>query len=255
MELVGGCLRFVLKGEASEKGRLNGRTRSTIATARPTAAMWKLGTRLKTIDNFDDPHGAVNTLGGRNTPPTSGLMDELLLANENPAGAGITAFQFMHIDRVLRASFTSTPVPGTSAGPGSPAGAVASGRWKTAIPGAHQDFGGFDLLTLRVTKKWNPATIAHANDPRVKVRLTDAAGHVHEELAAGSVTALPSVRRVTPSGSGTTFDLTKFHFETWEVALSSFAGVNLHQVAAVEVEMVGLAGEPVYVDTISLVKL
>ena len=104
----------------------------------------------------------------------------------------------------------------------------------------------------------------------MKVRLIDAVGHQHEELAAGRISALPEVRKVSlspPPGSapGTTvtiagssvLDLTKFHFETWEVDLSKFAsaGVNLNRIAAVELEMIGVAGEPVYVDTVSLVQL
>jgi hypothetical protein len=39
------------------------------------------------------------------------------------------------------------------------------------------------------------------------------------------------------------------------VELASFAGVNRGQVAAVEVEMSGPGGQPVYVDTLSLVRL
>lgn len=285
-ELVGGCLRFALNAEMGERDRLNGRVLSTIAPTRPMAAMWKLGRALKTIDNFDDPRSDRNTLGGRNLPPASGLVDEIRLANENDPGAGVTTFQFMHVDRVLRAVFITTPVPGVGQAPGGaplPPGTVlpmpitpgptSSGRWRAEIPSLDQNFSSFTLLTLRVTKKWNPNLIIAANRPRVNVRLVDTGRHTHEQLAAGRISALPAVRVVStslppPPGSppGTTvfippgfpfFDLTKYHFETWEVELSSFAsaGVNLHRVAAVELDMTGHAGESIYVDTVSLVRL
>jgi hypothetical protein len=257
-EIVGACLRFVLNREASEAPRLDGRAATTTAPARPVAAMWKFGKRLRTIDRFDDARGDRNTLGGVNVPPPSGLVDEVVLANENPPGAGITAFQFMHIDRVLRASLPAGPLPGTA---GAPA-AVASGRWRAQLPAADRDISGFTLLTLRVTKKFDPASLAGggtaALPPAVSVRLVDSGGRRHDEPAAGRLSALPALRRVTVGTPPLTrtFDLTKFHFETWEVELSRFrtAGVNLHQIVAVELEMAGLGGEPVYVDTLSLVR-
>jgi hypothetical protein len=259
-EIVGACLRFVLNREASEAPRLDGRTVSTIAPARPVAAMWKFGTRLRTIDRFEDARGDRNTLGGVNVPPPSGLVDEVVLANENPPGAGISAFQFMHIDRVLRASLPAGPLPGTG---GAPA-AVASGRWRAQLPTGDRDLGAFTVLTLRVTKRFDPARVpggsAAVLGPRVVVRLVDGSRRSHEEPAAGRLSALPDIRRVsltvgTPPVTRT-FDLTKFHFETWEVELGRFraAGVNLRQVVAVEIEMAGPGGEPVYVDTLSLVR-
>src|SRR5262249_11244978 len=98
VELVSGCLRFVLNGDVAARDLLSCRARSTVAPARPISAMWKNGRRLKTIDQFDDPRPDHNTLGGRNTPPPSGLVDEIVVANENPAGAGLTSWQFMHVD-------------------------------------------------------------------------------------------------------------------------------------------------------------
>jgi hypothetical protein len=249
-EAVGACLRFVLNRERAEADRLNGRAATAIAPGLPVAAMWKFGRSLLTIDRFEDARADRNTLGGRNDPPPGGLVDEVVLANENPPGAGISAFQFMHVDRVLRGSLPSSAPPGT--------GALTSGRWRAQIPSAHRDFRSFTLLTLRVTKRYDPAQLASGAAaatvmPRVRVRLVDAAGATAERPAAGRLSTLPSVRRVTVGVR--TFDLTKFHFETWEADLGGFAGVNLARVAAVEVEMAGLGGQPVYVDTLSLVRL
>lgn len=262
-EAVGACLRFVLNRETAERDRLNGRTPTTIAAALPVTAMWKFGRTLKTVDRFEDARDDRNTLGGRNVPPPSGFVDEIVMANENPPNAGVTAFQFMHVDRVLRGSLPSTAAPGT--GP-----VTRSGRWRAQIPPAHQDFRGFTLLTLRVTKKYEMAELTAAGAtaaalmPRVVVRLVDGGGATSDRPATGRLSALPYVRRVpVPAGAlgngdpstATTFDLTKFHLETWEVELSSFAGVNLGRVVAVEIEMTGRGGQPVYVDTISLVRL
>ena len=257
-EIVGGCLRFVLNRETAEAQRLDGRTLTAIAPSLPIAAMWKFGTRLRTIDRFEDVRGDRNTLGGRNVPPPSGLVDEVVLANENPPGAGISAFQFMHVDRVLRASLPARPLSGTSGS----AGAVSSGRWRAQLPADEQDMSAFTLLTFRVTKKYDPAAIpgatASALRPRVTIRLVDRAGAAHQENAAGRLSALPAIRRVTMGTPPATLtrDLTKFHFETWEVELAQYrgAGVNLHRVVAVDVEMTGVGGEPIYVDTLSLVR-
>ncbi|HEX8242990.1 MAG TPA: phage tail tip lysozyme, partial [Longimicrobium sp.] len=114
-EAVGACLRFVLNRERAEADRLNGRAATAIAPGLPVAAMWKFGRSLLTIDRFEDARADRNTLGGRNDPPPGGLVDEVVLANENPPGAGISAFQFMHVDRVLRGSLPSSAPPGTGA--------------------------------------------------------------------------------------------------------------------------------------------
>lgn len=273
-ESVGACLRFVLNREAGEAERLNGRVLTTIAPTRRITAMWKFGRNLKTLDRFEDARADRNTLGGRNVLPAGSLLDEIRLANENPPGAGMTAFQFMHIDRVLRASLPATPLPGAAG----TAGAVSSGSWRAQIPPGDQNFSGFDLLTLRVTKKFDPAAITAALVPggtppalmpQIRVRLIGSGTTRWEELARGPLSGLPALRRVTLSAgalgtgasgpvppSATPLDLTKFHLETWEVALSSFSPhVNLNRVVAVEIEMIGKGGEPVYVDTISLVRL
>jgi hypothetical protein len=138
--------------------------------------LWKFGRTLKTIDRFEDALADRNTLGGTNIPPPGSLIDEVRLANENPPGAGMTAFQFMHIDRVLRGSLPATPLPGTAG----TAAAVSSGSWRAQIPAGAQNFSAFTLLTLRVTKKFDPAAITAAASsaaaaaalmPQIRVRL------------------------------------------------------------------------------------
>lgn len=251
-EAVGGWLRYALDNELTEAPRFNGRAPTAIAPTHPVVSMWKFGRNLKTIDRFDDDQRSDrNTLGGRNIPPTSRLVDELRLANDNPTGAGDTDFQFMHIDPVLRASL--------------PSGTATSGAWRAEIPGGHQDFSGFTLLTLRVTKRFEESAVLAATTavakaallPSISITLRDRAGGHATHVAASSagVPLLPDVRHIARPGGGHDIVLTKYHFETWEVLLSGFAGVDLHRIASVEVDMAGTAGQSMYVDTISLVQL
>lgn len=256
---MGGWLRFVLNNETTEASRFNGRIPTAIAPTLPVVSMWKFGRSLKTIDRFDDDRRSDrNTLGGRNVAPISGLVDEVRLANENPSGAGDSNFQFMHIDPVLRASLPP-PV-------GAPSATTAtSGAWRAEVPTGHQDFSRFTLLTLRVTKRFEESAVTAATTPAAKaallptitITLRDRAGGNASAAAASSagVRSLPDIRHIPLPGGGSVLDLTKYHFETWEVALLGFAGVDLHRVASVEVEMAGLVGQSIYVDTLSLVQL
>jgi subtilisin family serine protease len=258
-EAVGGWLSYVLRNDVAEANRFNGRTLTAIAPSLAVVRMWKFGRKLKTIDRFDDDRRSDrNTLGGSNIPPISRLVDELRMANDNPTGAGDSNFQFMHIDPVLRASL---PQPA-----GAPSSAIStSGAWRAEIPLGHQDFSGFTLLTLRVTKRFEESAILGATTaaakatllPTVTVAIRDRAGGRAAVAAASSagVPSLPDVRHVARPGGGPDIVLTKYHFETWEVPLSGFTGVDLRRVASVEVEMAGLAGQSVYADTISLVQL
>jgi subtilisin family serine protease len=249
-EAVGGWLRYALRDEFAEANRFNGRTPTAIATALSVVSMWKFGHKLNTIDRFDDDlRSDRNTLGGRNIPPASRLVDELRLANENPPGAGTSNYQFMHIDPVLRGSL--------------PASVTSSGAWRAEIPVKHQNFFNYNLLTFRVTKRFEESAILAATTaaakaallPGVTITLRDhdrGRASVAARSSAG-VPLLPDIRHVAPPGGGT-LDLTKYHFETWEVPLASFAGVDRHHIASVDIEMSGIAEQSVYVDTISLVE-
>jgi hypothetical protein len=257
-EAVSGWLRYALRNELTEANRFNGRIPTAIGPTLPVVSMWKFGRNLKTIDRFDDDlRSDRNTLGGRNIPPITRLVDELRLANENPTGAGDSNFQFMHIDPVLRAS-----LPPPDGAPSAPT--ATSGAWRAEIPTGHQDFSGFTLLTLRVTKRFEESAILAATTsaakaallPTITITVRDRAGGRAAATAASSagVPSLPDIRHVARPGGGD-IDLTKYHFETWEASLSGFAGVDLRRVASVEVEMAGLTSQSIYVDTISLVQL
>ena len=267
IEMVRGWLLFALYDEAPEARRFDGRTPTAFDPTRPIAGMWKFGQRLVTIDQFDDVQPSRNTLGGANVTPPTGVFDEITVANENGAGAGLTAYQFPHIDRALR--YSPAPAPGLPARIGSlPTAVTGTPIWRTTIPAgsAARDFRRFDVLTFRVTKKYDPAWLRPVGSappravlPEVWVQLIGAnPSKNHRALASGRLSSLPYVRDIAfLAGCGGPFDLTKVHYETWEVDLAPYRaamGTGFSDVAFVELLITTEIGQPVLVDTVSLVK-
>ncbi|MEQ1564149.1 MAG: S8 family serine peptidase [Myxococcota bacterium] len=244
IEVVRAWLAFALYNERSEAEVFDGRRPTAVAPTRRVSAMWKFGRRLRTIDQFDDTAPSRNTLGGANVSPPTGVFDEVTLANENPPGAGLTAPQLPHIDRGLRFS----PAPPIAL---SSTSATVAPAWRTTLPPGDRDLHDYDLITFRVTKKYGTPYTA----PVVRVRLIGATASVsHTETAVGRLAALPIQRRQM-SGPTVVWDLTKFHYETWEVDLTPYrAAMSVRDVRFVELEIDTTPGEPVYIDTLSLVK-
>jgi hypothetical protein len=284
IEMVRGWLLFALYDETTEAARFDGRTPTAVDAARPIAGMWKFGQRLVTIDQFDDVQPARNTLGGANVTPPTGVFDEITVANENGAGAGLTAYQFPHIDRALRYSPAPLPTSGVRVS-GVPPPTVANPVWRTTIPAgsAARDFRRFDVLTFRVTKKYDPVRLLGTVQPTpcphtppppptpappappapvrpvVEVRLIGSnPAHTHTATAVGRLSSLPIVRTLdTGAACDGVLDLTKVHYETWEVDLAPYRaamGSGFSDVAFVELQITTEVGQPVYVDTLSLVK-
>jgi hypothetical protein len=90
------------------------------------------------------------------------------------------------------------------------------------------------------------------------VRLIGAtAASAQVQPATGRLSQLPVLRKFSPAApfDGTSVtDLTKVHYETWEVDLSPYPATLRRDVRFVELEIDTEVGEPVYVDTLSLVK-
>jgi hypothetical protein len=245
IEMVRAWLLFGLHDESAEARLFDGRTATAVATALPICGMWKFGRRLVTIDQFDDLHPDRNTMGGANVSPATGVFDEVTVANENVAGAGLNAYQLPHIDRALR--FSPAPT------------GLASPAWRTTIPTAQRNFAPFDVLTFRVTKKYDPAVLAAgtATSPQVRVRLVGPSA-AHVEAAAGRLSTLPIPRLLVPPAevecSLRVTDLTKVHYETWEVDLAPYrAAMSIADVRFVELELLTEIGQPIFIDTLSLV--
>ena len=250
VEAVRSLLLFKLHNEAAEAQLFDGRRRTAVALSQPITAMWKFGRRLQTIDRFDDVRPTHNTMGGTNITPSTGVFDEVTVANENPPNAGVLAFQIPHIDRALRYS-PSAPIV---LAPGS--GTVTQPRWRTTIPRRYRRFDRFDVLTFRVTKRYlhTALTSGSATRPNVRVRLIDARSSEHTEAASTVLGALPPVRRPPVTFHGSPVDLTKYPYETWQVELSRYSGIRLSDIRFVELEVRTEPGQPIYIDTLSLVK-
>jgi hypothetical protein len=138
---------------------------------------------------------------------------------------------------------------------------VTPPRWRTTIPQRHRRFDLYDVLTFRVTKRYLPAALActppgctPATPPDVRVHLIDSRGRSHAEAAGSVLSALPPVRRPPATIAGQPIDLTKYHYETWQVELSRYSSVRLREIRFVELEVSSQSGQPIYIDTLSLVK-
>ena len=249
-EYVGGWLRWTMLNDFPEANLFNGTNANSLS--KPVSLMWKFGRNLKTIERYQDAVDTTNTLGGAVTKPS--YVSEVRIDNDNPpdaaAGAGILFPRFPHVDRVSKAV-----VPVAPAAP-----------LRHTLPAAHQNFLDFTHLTFRVTKLYpvtGTAAISSANFPDFSITLEDTAGHRKTIANADILTEnarkeKPYFRLFTDLGIPSR-NITKCNFETWRVPLTRFTSgsgpVSLNAIRAVEFNFAAVAGEPVYVDTISLVKL
>jgi N-acetylmuramoyl-L-alanine amidase len=253
-EYVVGWVRYSVLGDWAQANLFNGTTAN--AHGVPVSLMWKFGRDLKTIERYQDTDATKNTLSGRVTKPA--YVSEVEIDNENavdaacvlPAGGTCHFPTFPHVDRVTKAD----PPTGTR------------GPLREEIPVAHQDFHLFTHLTFRVTKKYpntNQTDINTAAFPDFSITLEDTAGH--RTTVANAAILLANPRKVKPiyrefsEFAVTNRKITKCNLETWKVPLSLFTAapnaVSLSGVRAVELDFNTSAAQPIYVDTISLVKL
>ncbi|MBN1611581.1 MAG: hypothetical protein JW940_33410 [Polyangiaceae bacterium] len=255
-EYVGGWLRYVLNHEWSQAGFFNGRRDNSAHVA--CSLMWKFGRNLNTIDRFDVLTATTNTMGGAVTQPS--YVTKVVISNEDPpdpAASGAQLPTFPHQDHVAKAQ----PITGTR------------GPFRQTIPPAKKNFSRFNLLTFRCTKKYPildarapaldaaaAAAITAAALPQINITIEDTFSRRATVDAAALLSANPRVRRPNFRAgddfeAGVRRNLTKITMETWQVPLSRFRGVNLTSVRAVEFDFDAAAGQPIYVDTISLIRL
>jgi monoamine oxidase len=243
-EYIGGWLRMLLYGEWAQEGLFTGATANRLA--QPVSLQWKFGRKLQTIDRMDDNDDIHNTLGGSVTKPS--YVREIVIATEGP-------LNFPHQDRVLKADVpTGKPAP-----------------YRSSIPAANRDFSQFELLTFRITKKYPIDSQKAINDapwPDFTITLEDGDGN-RGSISGARILDLnkrktkPVFRTMidnscTGDGSVVTQNITKINLETWQVPLSLFRSLpkfNLADIQAVEFDFRAVAGQPILVDTISLVKI
>jgi hypothetical protein len=254
-EYVVGWIRYSMLSDWVQSNLFTGATANAHGT--PVSLMWKFGRDLKTIERYQDTDATRNTLTGKVSKP--GYVSEVEIDNENavdaachlPAPGGTCHFpMFPHVDRVSKAD---TPT-GTR------------GPLREEIPGPHQDVHLFTHLTFRITKKYpigSQAAINGAAFPEFAITLEDTAGHRKTVSSAAILAANPRkakpIYREFSEFTVVNRNITKCNLETWNVPLSLFTvapgAVTLAGIRAVEFDFGAAAGQPVYVDTISLVRL
>ncbi len=233
-ELVGGWLALWLLGAFTEQRRFIGDQSNSLGV--PVGLQWKLGRAIRGVDNFDDSAPGTNVLGGATTSPPF-VAERLIEISDLP--------HVPHNDRVLEAGPASGPVR----------------AYRTEIPAGKRDWTHFTALTFRVAKRFpdlsSPAIISAASFPPT-LQITLVSGPQRASVDQSVIGPL-NPRTVRPyhrlMGSS---DLTKVHLQTWQVPLSRFTGsggVPLSSIEAVEITFGAAAGEPIHLDTLTLVRI
>ena len=233
-EYIGGWLELWLNRRFAEQARFNGARANSLGV--PVGLQWKLGRTLRRIDDFDDAAAGTNPLGGTVTRPP--FVTEQIIALSNLPHCP-------HIDRVLQATVPSG----------------ASRVYRTTVPAGKRNWANFTALTFRIAKHFphlaTPASIAAASfPPRVRIGLFDG---TRRKVVDQAIIAPLNPRTVRPYHRllGTD-NLTKVHLQTWQVPLAQFTGsggVSLSGIQAVEITFDAGAGEPIYLDTLSLLRV
>lgn len=233
-EYIGGWLSLWLRGQFSEQQRFVGAHPNSLGS--PVGLQWKLGRSLRGIDQFDNAASGANVLGGAVTSPAF-VTEQLIELSNLP--------HCPHHDRTLQATAPS----GTNR------------EYRTTIPVGKRDWTNFTALTFRVAKHFPnltlPTAIASPGfPPRVQVGLFD--GTVRKAVGHATIASLnPTTVRPYHRMRGAA-NLTKVHLQTWQIPLSRFTGVggvSLRSIQAVEITFDAGPGEPIFLDTLSLVRL
>jgi hypothetical protein len=221
----------VLKGTASKTSLFNGTTPS--ATGLATAILWAFGNPMWTIDDFENP-AANRAKGGRRLNAGAVLSD--FGSIQIPAGASIND----HVLEQGHVVHADTAVAG-----GSPSGV------ETTLPAGSRDLTLSTTLAVDVGAFFDTtseATINAGTPPTFSVILYDNKGAT--AAAAGSSFS-PGLRKpffhVLSSGK----NVTALHLETHKIPLTTFTGIDLHNVVKIEVRVAPPSGH-LFIDDIKL---
>lgn len=233
-EYVGGWLALWLLRQTAEQPRFVGAQANTLGAL--VALQWKLGSKRRSVDNFDDSDPTRNVAGGATTRPP--FVRERLIELADLAHTP-------HHDRTLEAEL--------------PTG--ASRIYRSELPTGARDWSRFTTLTFRISKRFpdvsTPTAIAAATfPPTLQITLFDG---TNRRSVDQSVIAPLNPLTVRPYHRLRGADnLTKVHLQTWQVPLSQFTGtggVSLSTIRAVEIGFDAGAGEPIHLDTLSVVRI
>jgi len=211
---------------------------------------WKFGRDLRIVENCDTGPATTNTIGGAVTPSSVSQIRSHDENDADPAHAGVRLPTFPNDDTVLKAVNV-------------PSGRATVREDIPALPVTLGDVHDFTHLTFRVTKKYpitSTTAISGAALPDINIKLTDAAGANSTVLSARVQTENPRLTRPYHRSAsdplvGGVRNLTKCNLETWRVPLSLFTGIDRNAIRSVEFSFNAAANEPIYIDTISFVKV
>jgi N-acetylmuramoyl-L-alanine amidase len=249
-EYISAWLRYGIYSDPRQLGLFNGTTANSLR--KPVSLMWSFGQR-KEIETHQDTDARRNTLTGTVAAPA--YVSEVALDGENPPDPvlpGTRLPTFPHVHRVGKANPVAAP----------------RAPLRQLIPAAHANFGAFTHLTFRIAKLYPTATqavITGSPFPNFTITLEDTATPPHRHtitnaaiLAANPLAVKPYFRALDDT-TVSLRNITKCNLETWRVPLSLFTTgapvVTLRSVRAIEFDFDAAAGQPIYVDTLTLVNI
>lgn len=264
IQYIGGWLRYTMNQDFAQQNNFLGVTAPVVNT--PVSLQWKFGTDLRTVEDSEAGPDTINTMFGTVTPAPAANVRELAVHGENDADAEVAAVAgapamqrptFPGNETLLRATNVT-------------AGGRATVREE--VPAFFQDVSAFTDLTFRITKKYPitapAATLATAAFPDIEVTLINNAGVRRTVNNATILAQNPRRQRPyqriesTPITVGATVtnvmrNITHCPLETWRIPLRLFTtgGFTLNQIRAVELSFNAVASQPIYVDTITFVRL
>lgn len=209
---------------------------------------WMFGTALKPLEDFEDP--ANNLLGAARVVKNPGVPTAVVdMASVAVATSGVGGGPAVPIPLSVHTGHQTNVLHVDL----SQAVAATTAVLEEPVPAAHKDWSGFDTLIFSLAGWFDPrsgATINAAKLPRLKVTLRDSAAKTASVDSTVYGAALPS----RPIFKDLPPNLTLMRLETIPVALSSFTGIDLTNVAALDLDIQADNGTHVFVDNIHVVK-
>lgn len=222
IDYIGGLFRLELNGETSRTGLFNG---LIIPRGNHNVSIqWSFGKILE-IENFEDP--THNALGGTATYTNTSRVEFTGVVTGPP--------NVPHQTWAMKAD-------------------IEGGTYRADIPQANRDFSQFKLLTFRMTSEFDTTsrdTIRDGRLPKFIVRFwfgkpDGSSGFAEVDQRSLDLRGVrernrPFFHRICiPQGIGghtigiLAVNVTKIVFDTLAIPLTRFAGVNWHNIQAVE---------------------
>jgi peptidoglycan hydrolase-like protein with peptidoglycan-binding domain len=230
-EYICGQFEWHLNGTRARSSLFNGTTPT--ATGLNTAILWSFGNPIQHVDDFENP--AANLAGGARQLNSGAVVADFGSIVIAPSGS--INDHVLEQSHVVHADTTSAT--------GSPFGV------ETTLPAGRRDLSSLTTLALDVGAFFDTtseASIAAGTPPTFSVILHDSAGAL-ATVAAGLFS--PAMGRpffhMLTSGA----NVTALRLETLQVSLSNFSGIDLRNVAKIQVEVSPPTGH-LFVDHIKL---